>query len=673
MIANAKYQGSEAVVVGGVTTTRGTRESRVQGEGLQIRDAETDAETVNNRLMMINVAEEMKHLNELAKRDSSKRFVKLWNKLTSVEWLAQAWEQIRRNKGRNTSGIDKMTDETIDLELIQKLAEKIKHNAYRPKPVRRVYIPKTNGKMRPLGIPTLEDRIIQQALRMLLEPIFEADFHKCSHGFRQGKSTITALRDVAIHYPHSSWIIEGDIKGCFDNIPHGKLIEQIGRRVADEKILQLCWKFLRAGYLEQWSYHRTYSGTPQGGIISPLFANIFLHQLDEFLDNELKSNILQTNKDVKVRRNPDYYVIDDKITKLRRKLKGKRTVDRRSVIEQIQELEKQRRRIPVYAKDKRHPGKLWYTRYADDFVVLVAGNKPETEAIKEQIKSRLSEMNLILSDEKTKITHWSKKIQFLGYQIHGKQKSRKVGLRAVLSIPREKQQQITERIQTVCGYYHIPKIDVLTQVNAMFRGWCNYFKYANQPVRVFKKLGSLTWWAYAHYNARKHKTSIKKMLVSESKAGRYKQIQKNGRARNTFLETVGKKSVILDIFPPNRAQVRSLGQAQEWKVDLQPVKPMNWASGRSLITRLTAIERAKGICERCKENPVHQVHHKRPMRGKSFLARVQSDRDQRETAVALCRECHLEAHQGSFRPRKVLPNWNAGCAERCLSGVVSAS
>ncbi len=121
MIANAKYQGSEAVVVGGVTTTRGTRESRVQGEGLQIRDAETDAETVNNRLMMINVAEEMKHLNELAKRDSSKRFVKLWNKLTSVEWLAQAWEQIRRNKGRNTSGIDKMTDETIDLELIQKL------------------------------------------------------------------------------------------------------------------------------------------------------------------------------------------------------------------------------------------------------------------------------------------------------------------------------------------------------------------------------------------------------------------------------------------------------------------------------------------------------------------------------------------------------------------------
>jgi hypothetical protein len=163
------------------------------------------------------------------------------------------------------------------------------------------------------------------------------------------------------------------------------------------------------------------------------------------------------------------------------------------------------------------------------------------------------------------------------------------------------------------------------------------------------------------------------MLISESKAGRYKQIQKNGRLRTTFLENVGKKPVILDIFPPNRAQIRSIRNNQEWKVDLQPVRPMNWASGRSLITRLTAIERANGICERCRDKPVHQVHHNRPLRGKSFLARVQSDRSQRETAIALCQECHLEAHQGSFRPKKILPNWNAGCAERCLSGVVSAS
>lgn len=183
---------------------------------------------------MINVAEEIKHLHRLAKEDSSKRFVKLWKILISTEWLAQAWEQIRRNKGSQTSGVDKMTDEQIDLELIHKLADKLKNGSYRPKPVKRVLIPKMNGKTRPLGIPTLQDRIVQQAVRMLIEPIFEADFLKCSHGFRQGLSCLTALRDVARHYTNSSWIIEGDIKGCFDNIPHGKLLEVVSKVVEME-------------------------------------------------------------------------------------------------------------------------------------------------------------------------------------------------------------------------------------------------------------------------------------------------------------------------------------------------------------------------------------------------------------------------------------------------------
>jgi RNA-directed DNA polymerase len=174
---------------------------------------------------MINASEEMKHLHRLARRDSSKRFSKLWPKLISPEWLAQAWEEIRRNQGSQTAGIDQMTAIDVDLNLIKKLSEELEANRYRPTPVRRVYIPKANGKIRPLGIPTTKDRIVQQALKMLLEPIFEADFHICSHGFRQAKSTHTALRDVARNYAAGiSWIIEGDIKGCYDNIPHGGLM-----------------------------------------------------------------------------------------------------------------------------------------------------------------------------------------------------------------------------------------------------------------------------------------------------------------------------------------------------------------------------------------------------------------------------------------------------------------
>lgn len=600
---------------------------------------------------MINVTEEMKHLNKLAREDSSKRFVKLWRNLCSIEWLVQAWEQIRRNKGSQTAGIDKMTDEKVDFELIHRLAEKLKQGTYRPKAVRRVHIPKTNGKTRPLGIPTLEDRIVQQGLKMLLEPIFEADFRRCSHGFRQGKSPHTALRDVARVYPNVGYVIEGDIKSCFDNIPHGKLIEQISRRIADEKILQICWKFLRAGYMEQWNYHRTYSGTPQGGIISPLFANIFLHQIDEWMEDELRANIIQTKKDEISRRNPAYSNLTLRIWRLRQRLLSAEK-NHREIISQIQDLEKERKKIPLRRKDVKHPGKIWYTRYADDFVVMMAGDKDETQNLKAQVTNKLSEIGLTLSDEKTRITHWSKPVRFLGYNIRGVLRDKGVTLWAYLTIPKEKQKQISKRIQTVCNYFHIPETDVLTQISAIYRGWCNYYKYANAPQKVFNRTAYKMWWEYAHYNARKHKTSIKQMVVRERKAGRLKTVEKNGRERNTFTHRIGEKEVILDIFPPSRGQIQTVGNRVGWEVDLQPVNKLNWVSGRSLMTRMTALERAKGLCEKCREQPVHHVHHTRPMRGKSFLARVQSDRDQKETAIALCQECHLEKHQGSFKPRR---------------------
>ncbi len=165
---------------------------------------------------MINVAKEMEHLNTLAVNNQAKRFTDLWNSITSEEWLAQAWEEIRRNTGSRTPGIDKEMAEDIDLTRIRQLSKKLHEGLYRPKSVRRVYIPKSNGKLRPLGIPTIEDRIVQQTVRMVLEPIFEADFLPCSHGFRQGHSPHTALRDVSRIYPRVSWVVEGDILSCFD-------------------------------------------------------------------------------------------------------------------------------------------------------------------------------------------------------------------------------------------------------------------------------------------------------------------------------------------------------------------------------------------------------------------------------------------------------------------------
>ena len=224
---------------------------------------------------MNNVSEEMKHLHTLAQRDPGKRFTHLWERVRDPAWLMQAWEEIRSNKGSMTAGTDNTVATDIDPERIQRLSDRLKTGHYRPQPVRRVYIAKSNGTRRPLGMPPLEDRIVQQAVRMVLEPIFEGDFSACSHGFRRNRSTQTALRDVVRMFPRVTWTIEGDIVGCVDNIPHGRLMKAIQRRGADGKVLQLIRAFLAAGYLENWQYHTTYSGTPQGGVVSPLLCNIF--------------------------------------------------------------------------------------------------------------------------------------------------------------------------------------------------------------------------------------------------------------------------------------------------------------------------------------------------------------------------------------------------------------
>jgi hypothetical protein len=387
---------------------------------------------------------------------------------------------------------------------------------------------------------------------------------------------------------------------------------------------------------------------------------------------ELAANRTQTRKEAYARRNPEYRKLDDRVQRFRKRLPKLNTQEHRQAIKELRKLERQKRETPFYAKDRRHPCKVKYTRYADDFLTMVAGNKQEAEATKEKVKAKLSEMGLRLSEQKTKLTHWSRRVCYLGYDLRGKLRDKGVGLKAVLIIPPRKLQTAKKAIRGISSYYHIPEVDVMKQVSAIFRGWCNYYRYANSPQKCFSKLASQTWHYYAHYLARKQKSSIARMIKREKAAGRLGTVRKSGRNRTTFSIRIGKRQMILDNFPPKTGRIRLVANGKDWEADLRPVAPTNWQSGRSLATRLEAIERAGGICEECKNKEVEQVHHRVPIRNRTFLARVMSDESQRYRARALCKECHLKLHGGSFKARRQKSNRNAGYIERCSSGVGSA-
>lgn len=221
-------------------------------------------------------------LNNLAAHSkvSDYKYERLYRLLFNEEMFFVAYQRIYAKQGNMTAGTDGKTIDGMSLQRIESLIMSLKSEAYKPNPARRVYIPKKNGGKRPLGIPSVEDKLVQEVIRMILEAIYEGAFQSTSHGFRPHKSCHTALKDIQINFKGAKWFIEGDIKGFFDNIDHEILIAILRERISDERFLRLIRKFLKAGYMEDWTYNKTFSGTPQGGIISPILANIYLDKFD---------------------------------------------------------------------------------------------------------------------------------------------------------------------------------------------------------------------------------------------------------------------------------------------------------------------------------------------------------------------------------------------------------
>ena len=353
-------------------------------------------------------------LNEHSK-DSNYKFERLYRILFHEELFYVAYQKIASNGGSTTKGSDGRSIDEMSLARIETLIASLKEESYQPHPSRRVHIPKKNGKTRPLGIPAFEDKLVQEVVRMILEAIYEGHFETTSHGFRPKRSCHTALLHIQKTFSGAKWFIEGDIKGFFDNIDHNVLVGILRERISDDRFIRLIRKFLKAGYVEDWTFHNTYSGTPQGGIVSPILANIYLDKLDK----HVKEYIRHFDKGTKRRPGKESNDLANERKRTVRKLKKvKDGSEKAALVARLKAIEQERAAFPNGDEMDESYRRLKYIRYADDFILGVIGSKEDAQRIKDDIKSFLSEsLALELSEEKTLITHTGKTAKFLGYEI----------------------------------------------------------------------------------------------------------------------------------------------------------------------------------------------------------------------------------------------------------------
>ena len=457
-----------------------------------------------------NVKQEQIHLAKLAANDPDKRFHKLYRLVCQPEWLSRALDAIRANQGFNTPGTDGVRGEDLDQDRIEQLAEKLRMGTYQPTPVRRVYIPKRTGKLRPLGLPSAEDKVVQSAIKLVLEPLYECVFQDCSHGFRPERSCQTALR-ACMRSGTPTWTIEGDLKSYFDTIDHGVLLSLLRKKIADERLLNLIHKFLKAGSMENWQWHQTWSGAPQGGVLSPLLSNVMLHEFDHYMEETWQAN--RPTEQGHAAKNPAYNRVNLKVNRLSHRITRETDANKRAMmLAQLHNLQEERKRTSSRKPVKR----LTFIRYADDWVLLLYGySKDEAQAIKAEIAQWLKEiLKLTLNAEKTLITHWTDRVTFLGFELRGI-KSHDNGARRAprLIIPHETEERVKHTVAKLTRQSFIDPGDMIDSVNLVLKGWMGYYCYATNPHRVFARVLHHAFWCLVRYlNKRRKRRGAKKVM-----------------------------------------------------------------------------------------------------------------------------------------------------------------
>jgi group II intron reverse transcriptase/maturase len=404
----------------------------------------------------------------------------IYRQLYNSNLYLLAYENLRTNAGAMTPGVTKETVDGMSMRKIQRIIEAVRFERYRWRPVRRTYILKKSGKLRPLGLPTWSDKLLQEVMRLILEAYYEPQFSKPSHAYRPGRGPHTAMSDVQRRWPGTTWFIEGDISQCFDKLDHDVLMSILREKLHDNRFLRLIASMLRAGYLEKWRWNATHSGTPQGGVIRPILSTIYLNRLDRFVEQEL---IPQYTRGEWRRDNP----VQQKLYREQKKaVRNGDTV-------RIRVLRNQRRQIPYNDPQDPHYRRLHYVRYADDFLLGFIGPKQEAEEIKSQLRTFLHEqLRLELSEDKTLITHArTQYARFLGYEVgtqHGNTKitgsQRSVNGKIRLMVPNDAVREKCKKYMKHGKPVHLPYLQndsvyaIMMQYQTEYRGVVNYYAYA---------------------------------------------------------------------------------------------------------------------------------------------------------------------------------------------------
>jgi group II intron reverse transcriptase/maturase len=438
----------------------------------------------------------------------------LYRQLFNPDLYIRAYARISSNEGAMTPGSTPETVDAMSMKKSHQIIEALRHERYHWTPARRTSIPKKNGGKRPLGLPTWSDKLLQEVIRSLLEAYYEPQFSNTSHGFRPGRGCHTALSSLQYAWTGCHWFIEGDIQACFERLDHQVMLSILAQKIHDNRFLRLIKHLLQAGYLEEWCYHRTQSGTPQGGVLSPLLANIYLDQLDHFVETKLCAHYTQGT----VRKHNPVYA--------RLKAQAKRERERG----QYQQAKATKRLMQHHpAGDPNDPTyrRLTYVRYADD--ILFGFSRPKSEA--EQIKGLLGAylhdtLKLELSQEKPLITHASTQAaRFLGYQITvyhcdhqlAKDKRRRTNARIGLRIPPdviEKKRALYKQGGKPVRRMTLASQDDYTIINRYqveYRGLVQYYQLAGNV----GWLDALRWdmqQSLLHTLAAKHQTRISVLL-----------------------------------------------------------------------------------------------------------------------------------------------------------------